>query len=259
MSVAALALVMVGCASSDKSTAQLSSHWSTAKFGAPAEAGLSAEASQAAANARILADVPAKDVDLKAVVVTSRAPLFESPSTSSKLVGTVVQGGEVDVEQALLWFRLPDQWHGGRWGEQDGLLPTWAKVDARGVSGYMPWRCLGESLKDPAKVERGALAIEGDTLESSRKNFSEKKTKDEKRRIARGTKGMAGGEIAQGSPDFESVDGFLALSGTPPLPPSESAVGIEIDLKSPSAAEEFFVGRISAARILGAQPAFDPA
>jgi hypothetical protein len=258
VSVAVLALLMVGCASSDKSTSQLSSHWSTAKFGAPAEAGLSAEASQSAANARILADVPAKDVNVSAVVVTARSPLYEAPSTSSRLLGTIAQGGAVNVEQALLWYRLPDQWHGGRWGEQDGRLPTWAKVDARGVTGYMPWRCLGESLKDPGKVERGALAIEGDALESSRKNFSEKKTKDEKRRLARATKGMAGGEIASADPDFESIDAFLVVSGRSPLPAEEANEAIALDLKDASPAEEFFVGRLQAAKILGAQPAFDP-
>ena len=254
--VAGLALSLVGCASSDKSTSQLSNHWSNAKFGAPAEAGLSPDATQAAASARILADVPAKTMNFDAVVMTAKAPLYESPSTTSRLMGNIRQGGTVKVEEALLWYRLPDQWHGSTWGELDGLLPTWAKVNANGNTGFTPWRCLGDSLKDPAKVERGALAVDGDTLESSRKNFSEKKTKDEKRRLARATKGMAGGEIAQADPDFESLNEFMLVSNVDLTKLTESPEGLEIDFKSPTPAEEFFVGRISAARILGAQSAF---
>lgn len=259
---AAVAAILAGCASSDKSTSSLADHWSQARFGAPPEAGLDAGASLAAANARILADRPAVETNEVATVATARAPLYAQPSTESRLLGTVKQGVEVSVRAKVLWYRLPEEWYGSRRGEQDGMLPSWARVEVAGRSGYMPWRCLDETDRvagrPPEKVERGALLIDGTNLESSRKNFSEKKTKDEKRRLARMTKGMASAEvIAAADPDFETLDAFILAANPRALPSREASAGIEIDFESPTAAEEFFVGRLQAARIIAAQPVFE--
>ncbi len=268
ITTAAVAMAAFGCASSDKSTNTIRDHWQTGTFGAPAGTDLSAADAEAAGRARILADVPAREVDMVAVVATARTPIYAQASAESRKLGTLKQGGTVSVVEQSMWYRIPEEWYGGRWGEVDGNLPTWAKVrfesgDGGEIVGFVPWRSLDRpdryEMRNPADVQTAADAFAEEGLDATQKDFSRKKSRDQKRRLAGMTKGMADGvTIASNWPDFDALDPHILVGEARFMPSDAPSEGLEIDFKDPTPAERFFVGRVQAGKILASQPSYPP-
>jgi Zn-dependent protease with chaperone function len=268
ITAAAVAMAAFGCASSDKSTNTIRDHWQTGTFGAPAGTDLSAADAEAAGRARILADVPAREVEMVAVVATARTPIYAQASAGSRKLGTLKQGGTVAVVEQSMWYRVPEEWYGGRWGEVDGNLPTWAKVrfengDGGEIVGFVPWRSLDRpdryEMRNPADVQTAADAFAEEGLDATQKDFSRKKSRDQKRRLAGMTKGMADGvTIASNWPDFDALDPHILVGEARFMPSDAPSEGLEIDFKDPTPAERFFVGRVQAGKILASQPSYPP-
>ncbi len=263
---AMLVLALASCASSDRQRDPIADQWRDDAFGVSPSADVSPAEAESAARSGVLASVSNDATPLVAAIATARAPLFERPTTASRLLGSIVQGGEVEVVERLMWYRPPGPMFGNPWGGRNGLLPMWAKIDARGVVGFIPCRCLcdPERLKDPRAVEQAVASMAGDAAlgqrseSSSRRNFSEKKTKGEKPRLSRSAKGTAGGDGSNGPPDYARIDEHLSSWQVLPSPSGSEHGLVAIDFERPTPAEEFFIGRLQAARLLEGHSALGP-
>jgi hypothetical protein len=263
---AMLVLALASCASSDRQRDPIADQWRDDAFGVSPSADVSPAEADSAARSGVLANVPNDPTRSVAVIATARAPLFERPTTASRLLGWIVQGGEVKVVERLMWYRPPGSMFGNPWGGRNGLLPMWAKVDARGVVGFVPCRCLcnPERLKDPRAVEQAVASMASGAAprerieSSSRKNFSEKRPRDKTSGFARSNNGTAGGDGSNGPPDYARIDEHLSSWQVLPSPSGPEHGLVAIDFERPTPAEEFFIGRLQAARLLAGHSALGP-
>lgn len=161
---------LVGCASSANTTAATKKAWSTDQY-VSAEG---ADGTQANA-ARILAGAD-KPCDRVMQVGSSFACVHKDPAADSAVVGTLPFESAVRVVAEGQFIRKPGTSDMNEFAQGDttpsDTTPTWVKVEAGDVSGWLPARCLF----DPMAM--GTPSMSSDEIKAAAgaggKGFSEK-------------------------------------------------------------------------------------
>lgn len=246
---ALVAGLLAGCAATPERSASTSL---STRAGAIDSAGLDADASRAARWAGIDDTVWPSPVSEPMVVATARAPVHTLPTTSSRLLGTLKQSGEIVVEEKLLWARATPQMDSPNAGDDRSWTPTWAKFRVGDVVGYVPWSCLVTpsryEARPPADVMLGA---ESDLQDIAFGTFGSPSSV--------GGGGLPWMQVFATRPDRDAVDGFILAAEPRAFPTLEAASALETSFDDPSPADRFFLGRELAGRILAVVPAADSA
>ncbi|MHC4834050.1 MAG: M48 family metalloprotease, partial [Planctomycetota bacterium] len=231
-----------GCATP---TGPAPSHTPEPPVDAATAAGLDAESARRARWAGVLSDAPGEAVDITAVVATARVPVHALPSTSSRVLGTLKQSGEVPVEELLLWVDVSAE-DSAATASGDGRTPTWARIRIGDVVGFVPWSCLiapdRYDARPPADVQLGA---ENDLLEVSRGRVAS-------------TGGIPWDEVLAADPDREAIDALVFATEPRFLPSDEPMEALPTEFVAATPADRFFFGREQAGRLLAAMSAAPP-
>lgn len=185
--VLAVAALVAGCGTGAKVTSEKTvAAWSTDKF-VPAT-----DSRTAAMNAARILAMPERAVDRTMQVGAISAVVHEKPSVTSRALGLLAVGDAVKVVAEGDFMRQPASGNvldyvGAKGGD---ITPTWVKVKAGSVTGWMPARALVSPIDFSTSTE-SFIAASG---EAGAKGFS-RKVKLE----ATAVKGMAGTPKLQGS------------------------------------------------------------
>lgn len=235
--------LLVGCASTTETT---KSSAPKPPVDATADAGLDDAQSRRARWAGVDGGLAGEPVAVTVVVGTARAPAYDAPSTSARMLGTIKQGGEIEVDQLLLWRACDGGACCGMPAGRPGYTPTWARVRIGDRVVFVPWSCLvapsDYASRPPAELMVGA---EKDLLQ-----------------LATGEGGSKGGAmwaaVFAAAPDREALDARVGATEPRFMPSAEAAGALPTEFGAPTPADRFFFGRELAARILSTIPAAAP-
>lgn len=208
--VAASVLALTGCASapnSKETVGKTRKDWASDAYIVPVD-----ERTAALNSARVLSKPEAK-VDGRVMQAGSIVVIVHArPDVMSKPVGRLQFGDAVRVLAEADYIRLPKTGTMSEYAGKEGeVAPTWCRIRAGDVEGWVPARSLAQPLDLATSSEALAASRAKSAADGSGKGFSEKV-----KREAKAMKGAAGTPVAKDA-NYEAADKVLARAQSPVL------------------------------------------